>query len=50
VNASGRAFLTHAQVDGRITIRMAIGAVSTRERHVLDAWSLIQRVAPSAGS
>lgn len=49
VNASGEAFLTHTvvPVDGhdRFVMRMAIGAVATREHHVRAAWSLIQRLA-----
>jgi aromatic-L-amino-acid decarboxylase len=45
VNASGRAFLTHAQVDARFTIRTAIGAVATRARHVVETWELIRDTA-----
>ena len=42
VNATGRAFLTHATLpDGRLFARMAIGATATRERHVRGAWALI---------
>jgi len=42
VNATGRAFLTHAALpDGQVIARMAIGATATRERHVREAWALI---------
>ena len=48
VNASGRAFLTHTALplpapDGptRTILRMAIGATTTEERHVREAWELI---------
>ncbi len=49
VNASGRAFLTHTVIptaDGpRYAIRMAIGAVTTQERHVAETWDLIAELA-----
>ncbi len=53
VNATGRAFLTHTMVPvpgggDRYAIRMAIGASTTEERHVVDAWDLIAREASTA--
>ncbi len=41
VNASGKAFFTHTKLDGRLTLRMAIGQTYTEERHVRRAWDLI---------
>jgi aromatic-L-amino-acid decarboxylase len=42
VNASGRAYLSHTVLPGRgYTLRMAIGAPSTEERHVREAWDLL---------
>jgi len=42
LNASGRVFLTHTTVPGRgLVLRMAIGAVGTREEHVRAAWDRI---------
>jgi aromatic-L-amino-acid/L-tryptophan decarboxylase len=38
VNASGAALLTHTVVDGRYTIRVAIGSVSTRASDVGELW------------
>jgi aromatic-L-amino-acid decarboxylase len=46
VNASGRLFLTHTRLDGRYTIRMAIGAPGTRKEHVAGAWETIRNSAP----
>lgn len=43
VNASGRAYLTHTEVDGRVLIRMAVGAPSTERRHVFAAWHHVQQ-------
>lgn len=45
VNASGRAYLTHTVLGGRCTIRVAIGAPATEERHVRATWEAIQRLA-----
>lgn len=45
VNASGRAYLTHAKLDGRYVIRVAIGSTWTERRHVEDLWRLIQELA-----
>jgi aromatic-L-amino-acid/L-tryptophan decarboxylase len=45
-NASGRMYLTHTVVDGKVTLRMAIGATLTEQRHVRAAWELLQSLAP----
>lgn len=43
VNASGAAFLTHTKLEGRFTIRLAVGNIRTTERHVREVWELLQR-------
>lgn len=43
VNASGAAFLTHAVLDGRYTLRLAVGSPATAEHHVDEAWHLISQ-------
>jgi aromatic-L-amino-acid decarboxylase len=45
VNATGRAFLTHCRLDGRLTVRLCVGQTRTEERHVREAWELLQREA-----
>lgn len=45
VNASGRVFLSHTKLDGRYTLRLAIGNLRTEERHVAEAWALLQEAA-----
>jgi aromatic-L-amino-acid decarboxylase len=45
VNATGRAYMTHARLDDRYTIRFCVGGTSTERRHVEQAWELIDRVA-----
>jgi aromatic-L-amino-acid decarboxylase len=45
VNATGRVFLTHARVKGRMAIRLAVGGTLTRREHVLAAWELLRSLA-----
>ena len=49
VNASGELYLTHTVVDGRVALRMAIGATLTEARHVEAAWGRLQEAASRAG-
>ncbi|KAK8512962.1 hypothetical protein V6N13_090294 [Hibiscus sabdariffa] len=42
MNAAGRIYVTHAQVDGIYMIRFAIGASLTEDKHVLMAWKVVQ--------
>lgn len=44
-NATGRMFLTHGSVDGRIVLRFAIGNIKTTERHVHEAWEILRAAA-----
>jgi aromatic-L-amino-acid decarboxylase len=48
VNATGEVFLSHTRLDGRYVLRLAIGNLATRERHVARAWELLNSAA-SAG-
>ena len=45
INASGEMFLSHTRLDGRYTLRLAIGNLRTTERHIARAWQLIQQLA-----
>ncbi|MBL8897584.1 MAG: aspartate aminotransferase family protein [Planctomycetes bacterium] len=42
INASGHAYLTPAQLDGRWMVRVSIGALLTEHRHVSDLWHLLR--------
>ncbi len=42
VNASGEAFLSHAVLDGRYVLRMAIGQMSTTEDDVRHTWDVLR--------
>ena len=43
VNDSGEIFISHTVLDGRFTLRVAIGNLQTTERHVARAWELIRQ-------
>ena len=45
VNATGEVFLSHAQLNGRYVIRLAIGNMGTTRAHVQRAWELIKQSA-----
>jgi len=45
LNASGKVFLSHTRLDGKLTLRMSIGGTWTERRHVEGAWKLIQGMA-----
>jgi aromatic-L-amino-acid decarboxylase len=45
LNAESRIFLTHTRLDGKLTLRLAIGQMRTRGRHVREAWRLIRLAA-----
>jgi aromatic-L-amino-acid decarboxylase len=43
VNASGEAFLSGTVLNGRFTLRVAVGNIATSKRHVERVWELIRR-------
>ena len=43
VNATGEVFLSHTQLNGKFTLRLAIGNLRTTETHVRRAWELLQQ-------
>lgn len=45
LNDSGRFYLTHTVLDGRYTLRLSVGTVSTRAHHVEAAWEAITEAA-----
>ena len=45
VNNSGRAFMSHTSLNGRFTLRVAIGSPQTERHHIEELWNLIQSVA-----
>ncbi len=45
VNATGNMFITHTKLSDQYVLRMSIGQTNTEEKHVANAWSLIQQAA-----
>jgi aromatic-L-amino-acid/L-tryptophan decarboxylase len=45
LNQSGDLFLTHTKLNGKLTLRLSIGQLNTRQRHVENAWKRIQEEA-----
>jgi aromatic-L-amino-acid/L-tryptophan decarboxylase len=43
INDTGEIFLSHTKLDGRYTLRLAIGNLHTTETHVARAWELLQQ-------
>jgi aromatic-L-amino-acid decarboxylase len=43
VNESGRIFISHTRLHGRVALRLAIGNLRTQEPHVRAAWDLLRR-------
>ncbi|PAU92922.1 aspartate aminotransferase family protein [Aliifodinibius salipaludis] len=45
IQESGKIFLTHTKLDGKYTIRIVLGNTNLKQRHVDNAWRLIQDIA-----
>ena len=42
INDSGKLFLSHTKLNNKFTIRLSISGIKTTEKHLLQAWELIQ--------
>jgi aromatic-L-amino-acid decarboxylase len=42
LNRTGEIFVSHTRLNGRFSLRLAIGNLRTEERHVARAWALLQ--------
>jgi aromatic-L-amino-acid decarboxylase len=45
INATGRAYLSHTRLAGRLAIRVVVGQTWTERRHVEALWKLIDQLA-----
>jgi len=43
LNQSGDLFLTHTKLNGKLTLRLSVGQMNTKERHVKSAWDRIRQ-------
>ena len=48
VNASGEVFLSHTVLRGRYVLRVAVGNLRTKRRHLKRAWALLCEAAATA--
>lgn len=44
LNQSGDLFLTHTKLNGKFTLRLSVGQLNTKARHVERAWTQIKEV------
>jgi len=49
LNKSGKLYLTHTKLKGKLVLRMSIAQTETRQHHVEAAWKLIQKQAKETG-
>jgi aromatic-L-amino-acid decarboxylase len=42
INATGRFFLSHTRLRGRLVLRVAIGNLRTTAAHVAELWELVR--------
>jgi len=47
INATGGAYLSHAKLHDKFTLRLSIGNIRTSERHVRKVWELLREAAES---
>lgn len=45
INATGEVFLSHTKLNGRYTIRLAIGNIRTTKKHIARVWELVKQAA-----
>ena len=42
VNETGKLFISHTKLNNKFVVRLTISGIRTEERHVQEAWELIQ--------
>ena len=50
INESGKLYMTHTRVDGKLTLRMSIGQLKVTQDHVQDSWSTIVSISKTIAS
>jgi len=45
VNRTGKIFMSHTALHGRIVLRLAIGNIGTTREDVMEAWELVRKTA-----
>ena len=42
INETGKLFISHTKLNGKFVLRLSVSGIRTEERHVREAWELIQ--------
>lgn len=42
INAGGSAYLSHTKLNGKFTLRLAVGNIRTEERHIAQIWDALR--------
>ncbi len=45
INDEGKIYFTHTKLNNQVVLRMSIGQTNTEEKHVINAWKLIEKKA-----
>ncbi len=45
LNMEGKIYLTHTKIEGKFTLRVCIGQTYVEERHVIESWQEIKKMA-----
>ncbi|MEO2157983.1 MAG: pyridoxal-dependent decarboxylase [bacterium] len=43
VNRTGEMFISDTRLDGKVVLRLCIGNIQSKERHIQNAWNLLQK-------
>ena len=43
VNRTGEMFISDTRLDGKVVLRLSIGNIQSKERHIQNAWNLLQK-------
>jgi aromatic-L-amino-acid decarboxylase len=46
LNRGGDLCLTHTKLNGKLTLRLSVGQMNTKARHVENAWKQITKETP----
>ena len=44
INKTGKIFLSHTKLNGNFVIRLVVSGIRTEEKHVLEAWEIINNI------
>lgn len=43
VNRTGEMFISDTRLDGKVVLRLSIGNIQSKDRHIKNAWDLLQK-------